>query len=105
MPSYEIPASQVETTDAGTADGYLVVADNTTIFPNAIVNLVKADGTDGGEYQVIDLDGTTKIGLRKTGKVANYGRSDLTAFLTGSKIFQEAQVVSFRILPAKFSVA
>jgi hypothetical protein len=105
MPSYEIPASHLNTTDAGSADGYLTVADNSTIFPNAIVNLIKADASDGGEYQVVDLVSTTKIGLRKTGKVADYGRSNLTAFLTGSKIFQEAQLVKFNALPPKYSNA
>lgn len=101
MASYDIPAAEALTTDAGTADGYLVIASNASFFPNAFVWLTMADGTDGGQYQVVDLSGTTKVGLKPASDLAapNYGRCNLTAFLTGSKISQPAQLVRVNSIP------
>lgn len=93
MASYDISAAQASLVAIGGADGYVQVADNSPFYPNAFVWVMKADGSDGGQYQITDLVGTTKIGLKAVTTYPNYGKAKLTAFLVGSTIFQEEQLV------------
>lgn len=93
MPQIQISPALVTLTVNGGVNGYITVADNTPIFPNAKGWLT--DSTKSQYCIVTDLIGTTQIGLRfisSTGAANNnYGKNDCSSYLTGSTFNQELQ--------------
>ena len=105
MPAINCPKVRAALTSDGGADGYVAVADNSDFYPGAIVNIADTAGA-AAEFVITDLSGTTKIGLRATGRTdsasgkdgsARYTRGgDLSAWKVANTaaISQERQVVS-----------
>jgi hypothetical protein len=93
-------------TATGGTDGYVTFTANTGCYPGAVGYLSKSDGSLQQKVLVTNLSGATKAGIRflaegnddaalRSGGVKRpiLGRSDCSAFASGSLLFLPAQVV------------
>jgi hypothetical protein len=97
MSAILVARASTVTTAPGSADGYFTVASNAAFqYPGAIVAITKSDGSLPRQCIIINLSGTTKVGLQffDGTRSPRYNKDSLAAYDTGSALIMEAQVVS-----------
>jgi len=105
----QIPGKTFTLAADGDATGFANITSNTGAYPGAVGFLTKADGSVSQKVILTELKSTDQIGLRfipeamddvkltrKTITWPSGGRSNLSAFATGSLLIIEDQLVRVR---------